>query len=322
MNAAIIVLAPERAADQTRNIVGALAESDLDVFWPQAVNGETETHLLNRLENCRCAIIVWGQGATADTATSFRSLASLAAQTNRAILVRLDNTPIAAELAKLTVYDLRGWRARQSSLFMLDLVAAAKSKAAGLDPPLQRAPRQLLFRRLAVAIPSVIGAVAVIIGLYRDAGLDRIAGPEERAAWTARAEGSCDDLSKFLRQFPNGAYASEANSLLQARKTSQQIVYRRKEREMEIYVPLHDAIPQTTKTSAEAAALARADTEAGKQCSRLARSTEAALKSSKVISPAISCKAATGGFVCKVNAVALCALDEPEPDMVESCHGG
>lgn len=313
---AIILLSPSSEDESARNIVGALSESDLDIYWARWDPGNAETELLRMLDQCRCVIILWSALAEAQNGGGFHTLASLAAESGKAILVRLDKATIPADIAKLTTYDLRGWRSRKSSLFMLDLVAAAKSKAAGLDPPLPRAPRQLLFKRLAIIVPSAVAAFALVAGLYRDIGIDRLAGPAERAAWQSLTPGSCNDLRNFLKNYQSGTYADRANSLLMAKTVQQRTMSERVERDTSIYVRADEST--STNLLPRDGALQLGNEKAAASCGRIGQAVGGRVIKAELIAPKISCISGSGG--CSLDAVVKCTVEQPYTATVEYCH--
>jgi len=316
----IVLVAMPADHDRVRNIVGALSESDLDVYWERTAPGSRQwKKAADRVLEARAVLFFWSAAAQADAARPFRALARRALAAGKAICVQLDGGALPGELSGCTIYDLRGWRGRASSLFMLDLVAAAKAKAAGLDPPLPRAPRQLLFRRLAYAVPTAIAAIAIMVGLYRDFGIDRIAGSAETARWAAMRPGSCEDLRRFLGEHSNGVHAAEAQALLNARAVSSNIRWRPTERLLPIFVSIGDEAGAPDEPGARRAALARGQPEAQRNCRRLAEAASARFRSARLRADRFECERFQTGMVCAFQGEAVCALDESYQVAVETC---
>jgi hypothetical protein len=303
-----------------RNIVGALSEADLDVYWERAAPGTREwKSAARKVSAARCIIIFWSAASAGDDAAAYIRFARRMLRAGKAICVRLGNAAIPQGMEGCTTYDLRGWRADASSLFMLDVVAGAKAKAAGLDPPLPSAPRKLLFKRLAIAVPSAIAAIALVIGLYRDIGIDRFASPEERAAWRALRPGSCADLREFLETYSDGGFASQAQALLSTRSVRTSVDWQESERPLSLYVPAATAAFSASDASARQAARRRAESEGMKNCNRLARAGSSRLKSTSIEIENYACERFSSGTVCAVEGEVICRLAEPFEVAVESC---
>jgi hypothetical protein len=314
------VLSVPADLDRVRNIVGALNESDVDVFWdrtdPKSADwGAT----IEKVAAARAVVFVFSEATAAPEAESFIALAGEAARANKALCVKIDDVELPADMAGCTTYDLRGWRGRASSLFMLDLVAGVKAKAAGLDPPSPRAARQLLIQRLYIAVPSLIAAFALIVGLYRDVGADQIASPGEAAAWAAIEPGSCKDLRAFLSNHGDGVHADEAQALLASRRTASRQVGKEAMRPLPLYVSLIGGSPSAGVGAARAEARRRAGAEAGELCRGLAEASGARLVSATADVAGFDCQGTAGGSVCAAEGQAMCKLHEPETRTEEVC---
>lgn len=316
----VIVLAMPADHDRVRNIVGSLAEADLDIFWNRAVPGSAEwPQAVEAVMAAPAALFFWSAATTEENAAPFRTLARRAVGAGKALCIRLDRTALPDGLSGCTVYDLRGWRARASSLFMLDIVAAVRAKAAGLDPPLPRAPRHLLIRRTAIALPSAVAALALLIGLYRDLGIDARPSAAERRAWGALRPGSCDDLRMFLNRYRQGAHASEAETLLASRRVRQATRLQTRTRPLPVFIAASTAAPAPNEAGARRVALDRGRAEAEANCSGLAATAEARLRDVRLEPGELDCERFAKGYSCALDGQALCRLDESEPIELETC---
>lgn len=319
----IILIAMPSDHFRVRNIVGALSESDLDIFWDRTAPGTREwREAAKRVMAARGVVFFWSTAAAGPDARPYRKLAQQAGAAGKAICVRLDGEPIPDRLMGWATYDMRGWRARASSLFMLDLVAAVQAKAAGLDPPLPRAPRQLLLRRLAIAIPTalaIIAAFATILGLYRDLGIDNIPNSAERQAWAAIRPGSCEDLRGFLRAHSGGVQAAEAQALLDARAARTETRWHPAQRPLPLYIPIGSEQGSPNERAARSDARERAVPVAERRCRALAQTASARFLSASVRIEAQTCERFASGTACDLRGEAICQLEEPREISIETC---
>lgn len=316
----IIVLSLPEDEARIRPIVGALDESDLDIYWdrtPPDSHKYRETAEL--VLKGRGAVIFWSASAAASDAEPFRQLARRALAAGKAICVQLDTGAIPPDMRDCTVYDLRGRRARGSSLFLMDLVAGVKAKAAGLDPPLPRAARQLLFRRLALVVPSAITLFALAIGLYRDTALDRIAGLREARAWSEIRPGSCDDLRRFLRLHSDGVHAAEAQALLDGRRTGVRRYATSERLELPLQIAGVSEAGLASRAAAEGAARERARRDAARACLGLAAAAQGTVRDAQPLIEGTDCERFSSGYVCGARGRTVCSIVRPVEEPTERC---
>ena len=300
---------------RVRNVVGALNESNLDVFWSRAEPGADEwKSSVDAAQSARAVVFFFSAATNGAGAEPYIALARDRLKADKALCVLLDDVDLPDGLAGCTTYDLRGWRSRASSLFMLDLVAGVRAKAAGLDPPPPRAARQLLVQRLFIAVPSAIAALALLAGLYRDVGADQIASPAEAAAWSSLKPNSCADLRNFLGAHGDGVHAQEAQALLAARRIVRKPTDIISSRPLPLYVSALDAA-SSPSGGGRAGADARADAEAQRLCRGLADATSSTLISAKARITERQCD----GSSCSAGGQAICKLQEPEVRTIEVC---
>lgn len=322
MKSVLVLCVPEDYG-RVRNIVGALNESDVDVYWDRIAPGSPEwSGTVERATSARAVVFFFSDATSGKGAKPYVALAAEKVRAGAALCVTLDNIELPRGLEGCTTYDLRGWRSRASSLFMLDLVAGVKAKAAGLDPPTPRAARQLLIQRLYIAVPSAIALIALVAGLYRDLGADQIASPAEAAAWAAVRPGSCDDLRAFLGEHGGGVHADEAQALLAARKTMSRTENREVARPLPLYVSATGVQVSADAGNAKAAARQRAGVEAEKLCRGLADASTSTLASAIAEVSRYDCQNTGVGSICSAEGQAICNLEEPEVRTVEVCGSG
>lgn len=319
MKSVLILCVPEDYG-RVRNVVGALNESDIDVYWDRTDPASASwQETIERAAAARAIVFVFSDSALGAGNEPFVALAMSSVRSSKALCVTLDSVELPPEMQGCTIYDLRGWRSRASSLFMLDLVAGVKAKAAGLDPPTPRAARQLLVQRLYIAVPSAIALIALFAGLYRDLGADQIASPAEAAAWSALSPGSCDELRAFLGEFGDGVHADEAQALLASRKTVSREQSKMVDRPLPLYVSSTGASVSATNAVARALARKQSATESERLCRGLADASSSRLVSSKAELTGLDCHNAGSGFVCSAEGLARCMLDEVETRTAEIC---
>jgi len=319
MKSVLILCVPEDYS-RVRNIVAALNESDVDVFWDRTAPGSSDwKETLDRAATARAIVFFFSEAATSAENGPFTELAAESVRLGKALCVMLDSVELPPDMDGCTVYDVRGWRSRASSLFMLDLVAGVKAKSAGLDPPTPRAARQLLMQRLYIAVPSAIAIFALAVGLYRDLGADKIASPMEASAWSRVKPGSCDDLRAFLGEYGDGVHADEAQAHLAGRKTISSSAMNKVIRPLPLYVSSAGSAAQATAGAARSAARTRAEQEAKRLCQGLAQAASSKLLSATAELRAMDCQNTGSGALCSAEGQALCSLNEPEETTVEVC---
>jgi hypothetical protein len=316
----VILIAMPEDHGRVRNIVGALNESNLDVYWDRTAPASADwPATVERALSARAVVLFFSSAISADTSDAFVDLARKCIGSGKALCVLLDDVELPTDLGPCTSYDLRGWRSRASSLFMLDLVAGVKAKAAGLDPPTPRAARQLLIQRLYVAVPSAIAALALVIGLYRDLGADKIASPAEAAAWQSIRPSSCEDLRRFLGAHGNGVHAEEAQALLAARRTVARQVTTEKVRPLPLYVSIAGAPASPSIERARSAADERGKAEARRLCEGLGEASSSRVASVETRIGDRQCESSGAGFACSAGGEAICHMAEPEIRSIEVC---
>lgn len=309
-----IVLA-SLAADEpaARRVVEALHAHDLDFWWEQGGDAA-------RASSARCVVLVWTRGAAADA--GFRALATRAVEGGRAILALMDATPRPPELAGVTAVDLSRFRGRKGDLFLMDLLAAARAKAAGIDPPPARGPLGRLWRRLVLLIPTALlalGILANVLGVISVKDLLKFPRGAERQAWAGLKAGSCDDLRSFRAKFPDGYYFDRATALLTNPARREVLRWAAKTSPLEVYAEANGAAPRPDRAAAEADAVRRAQAAAEARCGTLAGINGDRLLGVDIAPEPADCAAVAGGFTCGLAAKVTCRLDARVTDVVEVC---
>jgi len=196
-----------------------------------------------------------------------------------------------------------------------------------------------IFKTLGVVLP-LIGGVAWL--LYTDfssqdsaicsapifqpaisdacgnAGLGGRPSTEERVAWTARPDSSCEAIREHVMRFPDGAYRSMAAELLAARQTVEQEFWSPREAPVEVVLGYGDHMSSSLE-EARAEALARARDDALGQCSTLLLSGRFRLHDAIVRDDALQCVNQSGGSVCRYDGPVECELAARRTEEVETC---
>lgn len=148
-------------------------------------------------------------------------------------------------------------------------------------------------------------------------GLGQLPTAPERLAWAARSPGSCAALRQYLAQFPQGAYASPAQSLLAARRTQTHTTLVPATHALPLFVPTGPQDP--SRAAAEQATRARALAQAQQDCQGFAASGHNRLRDTTLLDPTLTCLRYTNGFACSLTATARCALERSVSHVTEHC---
>ena len=154
---AIVVIAMKADDARVRKVVEALLEAKLDFWWerPEAGEGGWERSIKTVME-ARSVVFFWSAASLGKAGGDYRALAERALVADKAISVRLERVAVPDSFRRTTVINLLGHHTSAKNIFLLDLAAAAKAKASGLDPPPLRGPARQLIRRGAIAFPTVL----------------------------------------------------------------------------------------------------------------------------------------------------------------------
>lgn len=140
----------------------------------------------------------------------------------------------------------------------------------------------------------------------------------ERIAWEARERGSCAALRLHLSRFPEGAYRNAAETRLAARRIERQETWTARKHPLELH-GTRDVAPKRDRAAAESAAHAVAQAEADRLCKNFAATGQNRLRSARIENARMQCDRLTHGYVCSLDAEALCALDQRGETVRESC---
>jgi hypothetical protein len=267
-------------------------------------------------------IFTWTAHVMSDAGAAYRGMAEQVRGAGKAMSVKLGKVAPPAGWEGTTVIDLSRWKSNPQDVFLLDLAAAARAKAAGLDPPPQRGPVRRVVKQVALFVPSVLGAIGLIstlVGFYDTSGLNRIASPEEAAAWEKVKPGNCENLRQFLASHGDGVHAEEAKTRLAARRTWTEAGSRQAERPLPLSVLAGMAEPSAGRDAAMQDALQRGEAEAQKACKGYADAGLGKLVGATVKADAWRCDALGGGTVCAFDGQAMCKIEEVAEVQKEQC---
>lgn len=128
----------------------------------------------------------------------------------------------------------------------------------------------------------------------------------EQALWNrALAQDSCDGLRAYLRTYPLGAYAGEAKSRLEGRRTKVTLGPERDERHTWLVNPRR-SLP--TEEAARSDARRRGDQDAATNCKSLATGNFIQLLKAWVEPHDWKCDARTDGFTCGFDGQIVCRV--------------
>lgn len=320
MSPIVVASLPDDYA-RVRSLVEALHAEGLDLWWERLEPGALESSVPT-LMAARCAIFTWTPATTGEDGGPYREIADRLRAAGKAISVRLERVDPPEDWTGTTVIDLAGWRARPKDVFLLDLAAAARAKAAGLDPPPQRGPVRRTIRRIALIVPTVLGAIGLVstlIGFWQSAGLDKTASPREAQEWAALRAGNCEDLRGFLSRNVDGVHAAEAQARLAARRTWTEAGKQDAERPLPIAVLAGTAAPSGNEGAAREAAMARGQQQADTACRGYAAAGLGDFKSARLAPRTWQCDSVGGGVICGFDGDALCTIAETTEITREQC---
>jgi hypothetical protein len=316
----ILVVSLPRDEVRARRVVEALHAHGLDFRWEQLEPG-----LADAAGTAQCVVLLWTRAAAQEEA--FVAFAAKTFGRDQAIGAFLDRVSLPPSFRGITEVDLSRFKGRKDDLFLLDLLAAAKAKAAGIDPPPARGPIRRLFQRLALLLPTalfVLGLAANVLGVISIKDLLKHPSQAEARDWKKLTSGSCEDLRAFRDKYPDGFYSDQVTARLTNPERKTVMAWRPKTSPLEAYVPADDATPSPTLEKAREEASARLSGEAQAKCRKLVSinadrfvAAEAAPRTDGT-----RCAAVAGGQVCSIMADVTCRFDEKYDEVREICAAG
>jgi TIR domain len=330
-------------AVRVARLAQALERSGLSVWWDRRLAGGESWHqqIQRALDNARCVVVVWTRNSAGPAGDFVRDEAGRGKSRGVLVPVRLDRVDLPLGFGEIQAIDLTRWKGRVGDPFFQDLVATVRAKLEGNPVPAPKGPMSLLKRRLAFG--SLSSGVVFCAGTFlvdgfhiqeracaapmlqpesSDAfgalGLGSRPARLERLRWESRRAGSCADLRKHLVQFPMGAYRTEAQSLLAARRVIRTDVWSAKQQRLEIFQGESEQ-PAATRSAAQSAALAEAQPRAEHLCNGFAATSNFRLKGARPEVRQWTCEPAGKGITCAFEGEAVCELEEKGTVETEVC---
>lgn len=167
-------------------------------------------------------------------------------------------------------------------------------------------------------IPEYVCRVPGIHAVCGRAGVGKVAGDAEEAAWqAARAGADPVRLRAYLEQWPEGVYVADARTRLAACRAVPRERWVPERRTLPLFVPAGTTVGRTAG-EAQAAALRRGATDAAAACAGFAGEFRVA-KSAPIVRD-WSCRPRDGGTSCAFDGLAACELEARQLIHEEVCR--
>jgi hypothetical protein len=227
--------------DRVEGIVAALRDTGHSVWWDADVGGGVRWReaIAAELDAARCVLVCWTSGSIGPGGAYVREEAERAKHRGVLLPLLLDRVAPPFGFGEVQALDLVDWDGRSQSPQWQTVVQATEAILQGKAPPSAVVPRRR--RRWAwaggflAAGLAVIGLLADLTGLHASlckpdslGALCRLVGlgpsSAETEAWDrAKSAATGESLRTYLAQYPNGAFAAEAQARLAACKKSVEV---------------------------------------------------------------------------------------------------
>jgi len=215
--------------DRVAPLVEGLRAAGLRVWWDQNLPGGDNWHstIQAHLEDAKCVVVVWTETSVSSRGGFVREEAGVARDRGVLLPVRLDTVNPPLGFREIQALNLVNWSGGSKDTGFLNVVAAAKALTEGRARP---RPAVVPRLRARVSAGAALALVAGLIGFFADVasmqdaacaipgargacqrfGWGHVASAAEEKAWLA-LKGDCEGLRSFVREFPRGVYAEEAD---------------------------------------------------------------------------------------------------------------
>ena len=318
-------------------VVGALRAGGLTVWWDREIPGGARWRetIVEQLDASNCVIVCWTDGAVGPDGGYVREEAERAKTRGVLLPVLLDRVDPPFGFAEVQALDLVGWRGNRSDLRCGHFVATARAIAHGEPQP--KAPARKIWRWGAVGaaaalVAAVVGFIQDISGLQwtlcrttglrpvcRTLSLGGLPSVAEEKAWrNAQALTDGEGYRAYLRAYPGGEFAMQAQSRLAACR----------QKPIELWEPRSQLLPVTVGREAKAAAsaarareiaLRRVEREAQESCEVFRSSKVHRLLGSSPLNEGLACEEGPGGWYCRFDGRVRCELEERTTLLREIC---
>jgi hypothetical protein len=319
-------------------IIEGLRGAGLSVWWDRDISGGSSWRqsIHEQLEAARCVIVVWSETSVGPLGEFVQDEAGRAKARGVLIPVRIDHITEPLGFGEIQSLDLVDWRGNVRDLRFQNLIAAAKAVVAGGPRPRPMTPARRA--RLLTAWVSGLGVVAMGLGFATDLvglqkplckipglhsvcaswGLGGLPTKEEEIFWTRRDVGDCEGLRDYLRSFPKGAFAEEADRMLQAKAVINEESWIPEEQRLPLVVPT-TLTPLASEKAAREDALARGPDEARLICDGFKQGGYR-LVSATADARTWRCFARGSGTVCGFSGQAVCNVKARRVTPREVCR--
>ncbi|MSV28156.1 MAG: toll/interleukin-1 receptor domain-containing protein [Bryobacterales bacterium] len=314
----------------------ALNDAGLDVWWDREIAGgeKWRQRIQTELDAARCVLVVWSEASIGPAGDFVMDEANRAKHRGTLLQIRIDDVNLPLGFGEQQALDLLSWNGKAEGAGFQDVVAAAKALIDRKPIPAPKAPRRrkaALWGAVSIAsVGTVAGLLGNLLPLLRTVcsapgvsaacgalGVGGAPSAAEKALWSGRRPGDCQKLKTYLSEFPNGAYAQEAQARLLARKVEDKETWKTEQLHRNLVVR-STLEPFAGQAAARSDALARALKEAQRACAGLNQAEYRTL-SARAAPTEWRCTERLGGHACGFDGEAICEVSARYLDRMETC---
>lgn len=320
-------------------LAAALLTAGFTVWWDRDLEaGEGwRARMEHELGEARCVIVAWSKTSVGADAEFVHDEAQRASERGVLLPVMLDKIKPPLGFGGRQTIDLTGWSGDLSDPRFLSIRAAAEVLVAG-GASREAVARSTRLRTMAFAatvfavFSSALGfavnlasvqepacRVSVVRAcLCRPFGLGGVPTKAEEDTYAAaKARTGGDGLRTYLRRYPSGVFAAEAQTRLAGCRIALHERWTPDVRTQPLIISA--AAGRGSEATARADALARGKQEAAFVCAGYAQG-EFRLTASEANAQAWTCAQHAGGVSCGFDGQAVCKVDVRHSDSQEICR--